>query len=107
MTINGGSINVNAPSSYALKARSTWYVNGGTITSNGYHVDGGTIYLSTNDEGIGATFVEGIKCYQTINSFLNLTEGVGYYDADGNLVEVANDVKEITDKGDITVKKNN
>ena len=107
VTINGGSINVNAPSSYALKARSTWYVNGGTITSNGYHVDGGTIYLSTNDEGIGATFVEGIKCYQTINSFLNLTEGVGYYDADGNLVEVANDVKEITDKGDITVKKNN
>ena len=107
VTINGGSINVNAPSSYALKARSTWYVNGGTITSNGYHVDGGTIYLSTNDEGIGATFVEGIKCYKTINSFLNLTEGVGYYDADGNLVEVANDVKEITDKGDITVKKNN
>ena len=104
VTINGGSINVNAPSSFALKARSTWYVNGGTITSNGYHIDG-TVSLQTNDEGIGATFVDGIKSWNTLNSLLS--EGVGYYDADGNLVEVANDVKEITDKGDITVKKNN
>lgn len=107
VTINGGSINVTGPVSTAFYARSSWSIKGGTIATNGNHIEvsGGTVSLQTNDEGIGATFVGGIKSTTTLNTFLS--EGVGYYDADGNLIDVADDVKEITDKGDITIRKNN
>ncbi len=108
-TMNGGYINVNAPLVEALSLRGTAYINGGTIESNMLHIHGiaseAKIYLGTNEEGIGATFVGGIKSYLTLNSLL--TESVGYYDDNGNLIEVSDDVKEILDKGDITIKKIN
>ena len=59
--------------------------------------------LSPLEEGNGVTFVGGIKSHFTLN--LLLSEDLGYYDADGNLVEIADDVTKIIDKGDITVKK--
>lgn len=63
------------------------------------------IYLGTNAEGIGATFIGGINSFLTLNSLLS--EGVGYYDANGNLIEVADNLTEIIDQGDITIKRNN
>ena len=86
--------------------RSTNYINGGTIESNKNHIySDKPIYFGTNNEGIGVTFIGGLKSFNTLNSLL--TEGVGYYDANGNLIEVGDDVKEIVDKGDITIKKLN
>ncbi|MBQ7760472.1 MAG: hypothetical protein IJ400_00300 [Clostridia bacterium] len=106
-TMNGGNINVFSPSSDALVLVGTNYINGGVINTDGWHIfsnsEKATISLGTNEEGIGATFVGGIKSNITLNYLL--AECVGYYDANGNLIEVADDVKEITDKGDITVKK--
>lgn len=107
VTINGGYINVNGPVADALYLRDTAYINGGTIECNECHISGSPsqskIYLGTNEDGVGATFVGGINSWLTLNSLL--TDGVGYYDANGNLIEVSDDVKEILAKGDITVKK--
>lgn len=108
-TMNGGYINVNALFANALHLRGTAYINGGIIESSSDHISGNKseteIYLGTNAEGIGATFVGGISSFLTLNSLLS--EGVGYYDANGNLIDVANDVTKILDKGDITVKEIN
>ena len=108
-TMNGGHIKVNAPFAMGLYLQDTGYINGGIIESNGRHVSGTKsrtkIYLGTNEEGIGATFIGGINSFFTLNSLL--TDGVGYYDANGNLIEVVDDVIEILDKGDITIKKIN
>ena len=106
VTINGGYINVNGPVSCALYLRSTSYINGSTIECNDDYIDGTEkIYLGTNEEGIGATFVGGIKSHLTLNSLL--AEGMGYYDANGNLIDVSDDAVEILDKGDIIVKRSN
>lgn len=103
-TMNGGIIKIEAPLGRALYLRGTAYINGGTIECKGGHVySDATIYLGTNEEGVGATFVGGIKSSFTLNSIL--TEGVGYYDINGNLIEINDDVKEILDKGDIIVKR--
>ena len=106
VTINGGYINVNGPVASALYLRSNSYINGGTIECNDDHIGGTeTIYLGTNEEGIGATFIGGIRSHLTINSLL--AEGIGYYDANGNLIEVSDDATEVLDKGDIIVKRIN
>lgn len=108
-TMNGGYINVSAPFAEALYLKGTAYINGGIMESSSGHISGDKsnikIYLGTNEEGIGATFVGGIKSFFTLDSLLS--EGVGYYDANGNLIEVADDVTEIIDQGDITIKRNN
>jgi len=107
--MNGGYIKVNAPFAYALYLRGKAYIDGGILESSSGHISGykseTKIYLGTNAEGIGATFVGGIRSYFTLNSLLS--EGVGYYDAFGNLIEVTDDVTEILDKGDITIKRIN
>ena len=106
LTMNDGYICVNGPFAEGLHLRSTNYINGGTIESNKTHIySDKPINFGTNDEGIGVTFIGGLKSFNTLNSLL--TEGVGYYDANGNLIEVGDDVKEIVDKGDITIKKLN
>ena len=106
-TMNGGYINVNALFANALHLRGTAYINGGIIESSSDHISGNKseteIYLGTNAEGIGATFVGGINSFFTLDSLLS--EGVGYYNANGNLIEVADDVTEIIDQGDITIKR--
>lgn len=108
-TMNGGYINVNAPFADALYLKGTAYINGGIMESSSGHISGDKsktkIYLGTNAEGIGATFVGGINSFFTLNSLLS--EGVGYYDANGNFIEVTDDVTEILDKGDITIKRIN
>ena len=108
-TMNGGHIKVNSPFAFGLTLESTGYINGGIIESNGRHVSGTKsrtkIYLGTNEEGIGATCIGVINSLFTLNSLLS--EGVGYYDANENLIEVADDVTEILDKGDITIKRIN
>ena len=105
-TMNGGYINVNSPSAEALSLR-TAYINGGTIESNKLHISGSPSYsknyLGTNEDGVGATFVGGIKSWLTLNSLL--TEGVGYYGADGKLIEINDEVVNILNKGDITIKR--
>lgn len=107
--MNGGYIKVNSPIADALHLRGTAYINGGKMESSNNHLSGSKsqtkIYLGTDSEGIGATFVGGIKSYFTLNSLLS--EGVGYYNANGNLIEVTDDVTEILDQGDITIKRNN
>ena len=108
-TMNGGHLKVNSPFAEALHLRGTSSINYGIIESSTYHISGDKsdikIHLGTNAEGIGATFVGGINSFSSLNSLLS--EGVGYYDANGNLIEVADDVTEILDKGDITIKRIN
>ena len=107
--MNGGYIKVNAPIADALYLRGIAYINGGILESSSGHISGTKsetkIYLGTNTEGIGATFVGGISSFFTLNSLLS--EGVGYYDSFDNLIEVTDDVTEILDKGDITIKRIN
>ena len=109
ITVNDGYINVNAPLAHALYLRSVSYINGGTIECNDSHLVTSMVefktYFGVNEDGIGVTFVGGIKSYSQLN--LLLSEGLGYYDADGNLIEIADDVTEILDKGDITIKRIN
>lgn len=105
-TMNEGYISATAEGAIALYLRKTACINGGTITTNGDHIwSSDIINLGTNESSIGATFIGGIKSSKTLNSILKLTDGVGYYDTNGNLIEVSDDIKEITEKGDITVKK--
>lgn len=109
VTINDGYIKVNAPIADALYLRSVTYINGGTIECNHYHMVVSLqeleVHFGVNEDGVGVTFVGGIKCLISLN--LLLPEGFGYYDADGNLIEIADDVTEILDKGDVTVKRIN
>lgn len=105
--MNGGYIKVNSPFARTLYLKGTAYINGGILESSGGHISGNKsetkIYLGTNAEGIGTTFVGGISSFLTLNSLLS--EGVGYYNANGNLIEVADDVTEILGQGDITIKR--
>ena len=59
--------------------------------------------------GATLTFIEdvfeGTKDADVI--YISSDEDIVKVDANGNLIEVANDVKEIIDKGDITIKKLN
>ena len=107
VTVNGGYIYVSDPLAHGLELRSLSYINGGTIESSNYHIVASAydlkVYFGTNEEGNGVTFVGGVKSHFPLN--LLLSEDLGYYDADGNLVENADDVTEIIDKADITVKK--
>ncbi len=101
LIVSGGTI-TGVQSDGVYGCESTVTIIGGTISGEGYDIysDDCTITLSVGENGVGATFLDGMEVGgTTLNAILG--EGAAYWQ-NGKQLSVANDATSIT--GDVVIK---